>query len=303
MNKDIENFFDDDDDIEDPNKNEDPNNNKDAKKKAGTKKPEAINEPGEEEEDEPEFSAPAKKSSKPDKEESIATLRKQRDEYKSKLEEYENSEININSLKPIVEYLQENNEGVIDEETVEAIVTEIKSKDDEIKQLKDDLAERDKKIAEIDIRYSDDFKSTYEKPYLDAAQSLLVEFATVTKDKKIIAPNATKKLHNALMDGAGELAAVDVKALLLEFKKEYEEESGEEANLPTVSSLMKSLREFGSAKATMKDAYENWSTKKEENSKKTAAEKQREQEEYAKASKRERTKLFNRAYKSFDVEE
>jgi hypothetical protein len=306
-NQDIENFFDDEEvsEQDNPNNQQPENASKEKTKdedKGKTKdenKVELLEEDGEEA-DAPIFEK--KKKDKPDKEESISILRKQRDELQEKVKAYEDTGININSLKPILDYVSESADGVLDEDTAKIIVQEIKSKDEEIASLKETLQDKDKKIAEIDIRYSDDFKTKYQEPYVQASESLLLEFASITPEKKIIAPKATKALHDSLMDKAEELTAIDVKAMLSQYAKDFEEESGETASIPTINSLMKSLRDFSTARGSMKNAYENWSSIRKQESDKSIAEKEKESEAVQKQKKRERSKLFSKAFQEFDLD-
>jgi hypothetical protein len=243
-----------------------------------------------------------KKEEKPTKDDSIATLRKQRDELASKVKQYEESGIDPQVIKPILDLITDSSDGVLDQSTVEAIVTEIKSKDKEINDLKEALQSKDQRIAEIDIRFSDEFKTKYEEPYKQSAQSLLLEFASITDDKKIIAPVATKKLHDALVEKSGELTAIDVKAMLGSFAKEFEEESGEQASIPTINSLMSAIRAFDKSRKDMQGAYQNWSTKRKEEEDKLHAEEEQNRDLLSKKEKRERIKFVNKAFKEFDFD-
>lgn len=312
-NQDIENFFDDDiDENQDPN-NQNEKNGKESSKENGKQgsqkdgeenakdKEILINNEGDDESDEPNFTK-EKKKEKPSKEDSVVALRKQRDELQERVKAYEDTGININSLKPILDYVSESADGVLDEDTAKVIVQEIKSKDEEIASLKETLQEKDKKIAEIDIRYSDDFKTKYQEPYVQASESLLLEFASITPDKKIVAPKATKALHDSLIEKSKELTAIDVKAMLSQYAKDFEDESGETASIPTINSLMKSLRDFSNARESMKEAYDNWSSIKKQESDKSMVDREKESEEIQRHKKRERSKLFSKAFQEFDLD-
>ncbi len=242
-----------------------------------------------------------KKKVTPD--ESIAALRKARDEERKKNEVFTKifGDNQPEAIKPLLDYIQEHVEGPMTVDAVTAAIEDLKGTKNKVTELSTELQEKEKKVTELDIRFSDDFKKNYELPYKEAFDTLFLEFATVAEDKTLVAPKSTQAFH-ALLTSNPEITGLDAKAALMKFAKDYEAESGEKPMLPSMDSLMSSLRKFKVTKATMHDAFTNWQTKKKEDAQRAVAERQIQSEAQKKASKKMRTDLVSKAFREFDLD-
>jgi hypothetical protein len=167
--------------------------------------------------------------------------------------------------------------------------------------MQERLAENEKKVIDLDIRHSEDFKLNYIKPYNDTAQEMFLDFAQVGSDQKVIAPKATKEFNDFLL-GLTEIDGLKVKAKLNEFAKAFRDESGEEAVLPAVSTLMASIRNYHAARTSMHEAYNDWGNKKKENVQKLTAKQQEEFEKSQKTGRRIRVEESSKAFQEFDLD-
>ncbi len=282
----------------------------DDKKKDDKKEKEDILDDKDDEEDLPEFLKSSPDSSKEQKqkgkkpEENIAILRKQRDEYKQKSEKFSSlfGESDPEAIEPLVEFINERAEGPITKEFITELVDDIKKKDDEINEWKQKFENHEKKLQHVDITTSEEFQTKFKKPYEDSSQNLLVQFASVTSDKKVIAPIATKKFHSFLMENAEAIDAITVKQKLKEFKDEFEKESGEEADIPAIKDMMASIRDFADNKQKIRKAYTEWKTVKEEEGKKSALESQQLTEAQKKQARKVRISESTKAFNSFELD-
>lgn len=260
----------------------------------------------EEEENEEELKLErSKPKPKPTNEESNGILRKKLDQAESELKTFKEkfSSVPAEAITPYIEYLEKVNDGVIDADAAKKVIEEIEAKDVEIVELRQKLEEKEKRVSEIDVRYSDEFKSKYEEPYKAAANTMLLEFASVSPDKKLIAPNATKKLHDYLAQNSDKIDAMEVKAKLQEYKQDFKEETnGEDVSLPSVTSMMQSVRAFNKAKSDMHEAYTTWGSKKKQDQEQRLAEEERQRDLAYKAGRRERSTLASKAYKDYDID-
>jgi hypothetical protein len=246
-----------------------------------------------------------KPKKKPTQEESNGILRKKLDQAESEIKTYKEKfgDIPPDAISPFIEYLSEVGEGVVDGDLTKRIIEEIRSKDIEIADLRKSVEEKEKKVAEIDVRYSDEFKTKYEEPYKQAANTLLLEFASVSPDKKLLAPIATKELHTFFAENSDKLDAVEVKAKLQEFRSKYKEETnGEDITLPSVTDMMKAIRSFDKAKKDMHEAYNNWGSKRKNEEQARKAQEERDRESSYKAGKRERMTLVTKAFRDYDID-
>lgn len=253
--------------------------------------------------DELELTRPqAKKQAKATPEESLSALRKQRDTLDTNLKVFKETfgDNPPQVIKPLFDYVSEIAEGPITENVVTEFINKFKSQEEEIKKLREDLGEKEKIVTEVDIRYSDEFRNDFDIPYKEAAQSLFLEFANVDGDN-VLAPIATKKLNDFLL-GKPDATAFEVKSQLNAFVKEYKEETGEEPIVPSVTSLMGSLRGFKDKAVKLKNAYDNWSETKKIKQTEKLTQSQAQKEQQDKALVKQRKDLAQKAYREFDLE-
>ncbi len=252
-------------------------------------------------EDEPQFVREPRKKATPD--ESIATLRKQRDEERERNKIFTETfgEHKPQLIKPILDLVSEYADGPLTEDSVAAVITKLKDAENNINSLQEELQKREQIISQLDVEHSSEFNSKYKEPYKLAHDTLFLEYASVASDKSIIAPKATDALHKLLTSNP-EISGIEVKQALSQFAKAFKEESGEDAQLPSMNSLMNSLRAFKSSREAMQDAYTNWKTKKEEDAKSAQANQQIQTEAQKRASKKMRVDLISKAYREFDLD-
>lgn len=233
-------------------------------------------------------------------EESIAVLRRQRDEEREKNKRLSSvfGESDPDSVRPIFDLMIERANGPITKEFIQSFLDEYKGSETKLSTLAQQLEEKEKQVSELDIRYSDDFKNNFEKPYGDAMESLYLEFANIEGDK-VLAPIATKEF-NEFLTSKPDLDGIAVKAAIVKFAKEFRAETGEEPILPSVTDLMKSLREFGSKRQNLQDAYLNWKEKKKELEENRLKESEETNTVKAKAMRRKRVELASKAFQGFE---
>lgn len=238
-------------------------------------------------------------------EESIAALRKKKDELQLKVEEYEKKfgDLNPETVNPILDHLKENFEGAITEESVRDYLIETKALKEENETLKQQLSEKEKFVEEIDIQHSSEFKKNFTEPLQQAQQSILIEIANVGPDgKTIIGPKSTQQFYQTLIQG--QFDGIALKAEVSKFKKAYKEETGEDhPELPPVNSLMNLVRNFQKKSEDRDNAYKHWGKTKEENKKKQEQEYFQNQERSQKENRKQRVTLASKAFREFPLDE
>lgn len=258
--------------------------------------------------DEPNFSREKKEEKKgPSKEESNAILRKQRDEATAAKEAFSKifGDSNPEVVKPLWDHLQETVEGgVVTPDTVTQWLETQKSLKEENDRLASELAAKDATIEKLDIKSSPVFEKTYVQPYKQAHDDLMVEFATIGSDKKIIGEVSTKAFmdfltnpENATLDGIG------MKAALRQYGEQFKKETGEDPTATSVTDMMKAFRNFQSKRKEMHDAYSNWGAKKKEDEARLIAEQEANEELNQKRSKRLRSDLASKAFREFPFDD
>lgn len=241
---------------------------------------------------------------KPDKDESLATLRKQRDDLAKIVDGFKESfgaDVDPSTFKPLIQEIVSQADGPVTADYITKFIEDNKKKDETVKQMQERLSENEKKVVDLDIRHSEEYQRTYVQPYSDAAKEMFLDFAQVSSDEKVIAPIATKEFNDFLLN-LTDIDGLKVKAKLNEFAKKFQAESGEDALLPAVSTLMASLRNYHTAKQNMHDAYNDWGNKKKESVQKFTAKQQEEFEKSQKTGRRVRVEESSKAFQEFDLD-
>lgn len=259
----------------------------------------------EEDKNEPNFTRnPNAKKSKKTPDESFSELRKSRDEARNRLKTFEETlgDNDPTVLRPIMDLITERIEGPITSESITEILEEWRSSEETITELRMKLEEEEKRVARIDITHSKEFAEKYQKPYKEATDTLFLDYANIGEDGKIIAPKATKALHDFITGNIDKVDAASVKLEIQKFAKAYKAEAGEDPVIPTATQVMGSIRSLRSAKEKMEIAYNNWHNQKKEEETRSLAEKEQEREFIQKKTKRERNTLATKAYRDFDFD-
>lgn len=237
------------------------------------------------------------------KEDNIAALRKGRDEAVSNLKSFKDlfGEAGPELIKPVFEMIMETVGGPLTNDSVAEIITQFKESKKKIEDLELALAENDKMVTDIDVRYSSEFKEKFEKPYNEAINGLFADFAN-TSNGNVLAPSATKSFHEFLTSDPN-LNHLQVKEALQVFIKSYKAEIGEDPLVPSMTSLMTSLRTFNTNRIKMKDAYDNWKEVKQKTLQESTLQQQELAESHKKSSKKTRVQFATKAWNSFNVSE
>jgi hypothetical protein len=257
-------------------------------------------------EEKPDFTKPTKKPTAKEKpEDSIANLRKAKDDAETKykaLSEEIQSQLGTNDvtiLKPVVDYLNRKLEGIVTPEKVSKLIEDFDGGDQRIKDYEDKIQDREKRLRDYDIRESEEFKVKYQAPWQEAQNSLFYEFANVTPDKKLIAPKATNELFEAIAKNA-EIDPPTMKSLLRQFEISYEKESGEKTSLPSLTDMMKAHRNFQQTRVDMQKAYQNWEVEKVASRKENELKTIEAEKELSAKNKRERVRYATEAFRNFN---
>lgn len=244
---------------------------------------------------------------KPGKEDSIAELRKSRDEERRLRIEAENRAKELekagnSNLKPIAEYI-EGKFGGLDEDAIKRYIDKNKLRKTELTEKEKKLAEKEAKLRHYTIEEDDEFQSKYKKPYFDAADSLLATIATVDNDGKIIQESFFKSVRDNLVNKSGEIDPVKAKAALVQIAAKYKEITGEDYNGTTLSDFMSAIREVNTKKSSMQQAYKNWEEQKTKEKENNTIVQQEELDKRSKAQKKIRRDLAKKAINEFNYDE
>lgn len=269
------------------------------------KKEEEININSEEEdEDKLELERkPEQKKNTP--EESNSILKKNLNEAKSKLQKYEETlgSHSPETLKPLIDFITSKSEnGIVDADVITNTISELQELQEENETLKGKLTEKDKLLERADIQQSTEFQEKFDKPLREAKQALLLEFAQVSQGN-IIGPESTKAFNDYLLKAAEKPNALEIKEKLQEFVVAYEKETGEKPiNLPSVSNLVKSVREYGEAGVSYLQAYNNWTETKKKTQEEENQNRLVQSQQQQKQNKQLRKNLTSKAFTEYDLD-
>ena len=196
-------------------------------------------------------------------EDSIANLRNQRDEARKKVEEQE-------------KLLAEKEEALKNADSTGTIFAEVKkliNKEDvtpeDLKKIFDDydftkkekealatqLKETQERLRDHDIRQSNDFIESYEKPILQAQQALAVEIVPIVNGKPVNNQKAADHLKELIE--SGDINPASVKVTLMKIRDAYED-AGIDYEMPSVRNVLSCLTSVIDLHERAGEAYKSW---------------------------------------------
>lgn len=258
----------------------------------------------EEEEEEEEKEEPKRKSK--GRREQMGDLRRDRDaaikraeEAEAKLKELEASA--SPDAKEILNFLQEKR-GPFNSDSV-----------DYIKNIYEAAEERDKIKTEFeaykrekDILSSDEWEKNYAAPYNNAVADFDGVIANVDSDGKVAHPALIQRLHSALFDSMnnnGGVVQTQVKGILDQFAKIYEQETEEIYVKPALTEVVSAMRSILRADAAGKEAFQNWEESREERRKRVEADKLEQNQKLNLEAKKKRQEMALDAFNGFEFDE
>jgi hypothetical protein len=196
-------------------------------------------------------------------EESVAILRKQRDEARQRIEEQEAL------LKEKEELLGKSTiDGSVFDEVKKLINKEEVTTDDlkqifkdydftkkEKEALANQLKETQERLKDYDIRQSPEFIENYERPILDAQQALAAEIVPIVNGKPVMNKDAAEIMRE-LVD-SGEINAQTVKIAITRIRDAYED-AGVDYDMPSVKNVLSCLNSVVDLHSEAAKAYQNW---------------------------------------------
>jgi len=247
-----------------------------------------------------------KKKKKKDKDESIQDLRKSRDTYKSKVKELTDqldsaTKTSNPALKKVADYIKDRY-GDLTEEAVDKFINKNKTRKEAVQKLEDLLKEKDERVKQYSIIESDEYKSQYGKPLHDSAIAVLASITMFDGDGKPMMPEIFQRYHSEILKSADEMDAAKLKSIIARIKSEFQEETGEQYEAPSIGALMADVRNYANLSDKARSAIKNWEETRKQEREKQIREQSEQFEKSQKELRRRRRRLAEQAMEEFDLD-
>lgn len=273
----------------------------DKKQKKEPKKEDSLDLDEDEDEDRLNNEKEEKERKKNSKEESNKVLRKERDEAREAIKKFGN--LTPELAQEFSAFLDSRfKDKLPSPEEIKGEFLIVTEKDDRITKLESDLAEKDRLLADIDIRMSPDFRRDYADPYTEAGNNLFLEIANLNGEGKAIGMQATQAFYDFLTK-TPDLDGIKVKQQFAKLASDFEKETGEKYTAPPLAAVMTSLRLRKEKEAAFNKAYGSWSQTKQESLTKRQKEEEADQKDAVARNERMRRSQAQDAMRNFDRKE
>ncbi len=204
------------------------------------------------------------------KEDSIADLRKAKEAIQRERDELEKELSELRKLKPLKkvnDYITaKTKKDFLAEEDVDEYINRNRTRKQKVEELDKSLKTKDMALKELSIEHSDEWKTEYVKPIQKAAANIFTIIANQyedSKDGKIKTreEGLTKELMNKLvsLDAEGNpKTPLEIKAIVSKFRKEYEEKTGLEYEMPSLKDVVEAVETVHVNIARADRAKANW---------------------------------------------
>ena len=237
-----------------------------------------------------------------DKEMNFAALRKKTEEL-----ENENKKLRESApdrFKPIADILSE--DGIITDKIVKDFVDKYKSTSEEVESLRQDLEKKESLIRDVDIRRSKEWQEGYEKPYQESRKGLYAELVNVDSSGEAVNNELVEEFALGLIshvEEEGEVDHVKVKSTLKKFAAQYEEQTGDEYDMPSMRDVISSLKSIVENKSKAESAYQDWEKASEAKRAELSENEIQEKELVQKENRRSRFESAQKALDEFGEED
>lgn len=211
---------------------------------------------------------------KPSHIENINELKKKKDLLEARVKELEEDAKSkkqiideYNVVKPIVDHIK-TKEQKLDNESVNNYINRQKERKKVVEEYGQKLTEKEKRLQEIEITSSDLWKNEYEIPLIKAKDAFVATLTNVDSEGKPRHPELVEHLVESLSkvnEKTGEpLNAMQIRAIVAKFAKEYEDNTGIPYEVPTILEIKDSLDMFIGKYKESYVAKQNWKKVSEE---------------------------------------
>lgn len=196
-------------------------------------------------------------------EDSIAILRKQRDEARQKIEEQEallrekeellgKSSIDGSVFDEVKKLI---NKDEVTTEDLKQIFKDYDFTKKEKEALANQLKETQERLKDYDIRQSPEFIENFEKPILTAQQALAAEIVPIVNGQPVMNQDAAEILRDLVE--SGEINAQTVKVAITKIRDAYED-AGVDYDMPSVKNVLSCINSVVDLHSKASEAYQNW---------------------------------------------
>jgi hypothetical protein len=235
------------------------------------------------------------------KEESTKILRKERDDAREALKKYGN--LTPELAQEFSAFLDSRfKDKITSPDEIKGEFLLVTEKDDTITKLQNDIAEKDRLLADIDIRMSPEFKKDYADPYNEAGNNLFLEIANLNGQGQAIGMQSTQAFFDFLIK-TPDLDGVKVKQQFAKFAADFEKETGEKYTAPPLGAVMTSLRIRKEKEAAFNKAYGTWGETKKQSLTKRQAEEEQMMKDATARNERMRRSQAQDAMRKYDRKE
>lgn len=253
---------------------------------------------------------PEKKEEPKGKGDQIADLRKAKDEAEAKVKEL-NERIEkeykpleeLKSVKPIADHIKSKFEK-LDEESINKYIENNRERKKKLGEIDSKLQEKELKLREIEITQSEDWIENYQRPIIDAKDSLFATVANLDGKGNVKHQKMINHLSESLLKVDEKTGKpynhTQIKSILTKFAAEYEKETGEEYEIPHIEDVKKSVDTFISRYISAHNAKTNWEQEKEQKFKANIVKQSEEQKRKTTEELKAREVLVNNFINDYD---
>lgn len=216
-----------------------------------------------------------KGDNKSKKDESIAALRAARDAAikekekeataRAALEERLKTLEGLKPLEKINSYLKaKKKKDVVEDEDVDEFIETAKERKKRLAAAEEIAKQKDLQIKELSIEQSDEWANEYAKPIEKVALNIYTTLSNVDGEGKVRQDELVRGLMQKIVTLDD---PIKIKTELSLFRKQFEENSGLDYEMPSLKEVVSLVEEFQSKKKSAIEARKNWEKTREEKTK------------------------------------
>ena len=247
------------------------------------------------------------KKEEPIKDEPVKVLRADRDRLKKELEEKEKRLKELSELdpvKPIAEHIKKK-KGKLDPDAVNEWIEGQRNRKIQLTEKEKLVKEKDERLKDIEITFSDEWKTEYEEPLKKSRDYLTATIVKTTESGEPVEPEMHVKLLQSIIslkENGEKKTPLEIKSILKKFSEDFEKKTGMEWDVPRLEDVVNGIESFHNKITSAERAKKNWQEEKEKKLKERTFEEAKKTEAFVKKEIQNRNYAFEKIVEEIDFD-
>ena len=210
----------------------------------------------------------------------------------------------LDPVKPIAEHIKKK-KGKLDPDAVNEWIEGQRNRKIQLTEKEKLVKEKDERLKDIEITFSDEWKTEYEEPLKKSRDYLTATIVKTTESGEPVEPEMHVKLLQSIIslkENGEKKTPLEIKSILKKFSEDFEKKTGMEWDVPRLEDVVNGIESFHNKITSAERAKKNWQEEKEKKLKERTFEEAKKTEAFVKKEIQNRNYAFEKIVEEIDFD-